>query len=211
VASWASIDYFGRWKALHYAAQRFFDPLLLSIEDEDTRMGVFVTNDRTAPWQGELRWTLETISGEILSSGQQPLIAEPLATTPLLGRDFSDLVGPHNARRVVFVAELWQVNVCLARQLAIFVPDKHLELVAAHLDGHVSLSAGQLAITIHADTLARFVELSLEGTDTIFSDNYFDLPAGRSVIVTCPLPHGWDMRQVEEALKIRSLREAYTA
>ena len=27
VASWASLDYFGRWKALHYAARRFFCPL----------------------------------------------------------------------------------------------------------------------------------------------------------------------------------------
>ena len=210
VASWASIDYYGRWKALHYAAKRFFDPLLLSIEDEDTRMSVFITNDRAAPYQGELRWTLETLGGEVLDSGQQLFTAAPLATTSLTTQDFSSLINPQNARRVVFVAELWQAEVCIARRLATFVPDKHLELVAAHLDGHVSLSAGQLAITIHADTLARFVELSLEGTDTIFSDNYFDLPAGRSVIVTCPLPPGWDMNQVEEALKIRTLKETYT-
>ncbi|MEY2818054.1 MAG: hypothetical protein RL275_1517, partial [Chloroflexota bacterium] len=31
VASWASLDYFGRWKALHYAARRFYAPLMLSI------------------------------------------------------------------------------------------------------------------------------------------------------------------------------------
>ena len=148
VASWASIDYFGRWKALHYAARRFFSPLLLSIEDEDTRMGVFVTNDRIEPWQGELRWTLETLSGEVLDAGQQAVTAAPLATTPLLSRDFSDLVGPHNARRVVFVAELWQSDACLARRVAPFVPDKHLELAAAHLDGHVSL-VWQSAIYSH--------------------------------------------------------------
>ena len=29
VASWSSLDYFGRWKALHYAARRFYAPLLL--------------------------------------------------------------------------------------------------------------------------------------------------------------------------------------
>ena len=34
VASWASIDYFGRWKALHYMEKRFFAPLLLSCEEE---------------------------------------------------------------------------------------------------------------------------------------------------------------------------------
>ena len=34
VASWSSIDYFGRWKALHYYAKRFFAPLLLSCKEE---------------------------------------------------------------------------------------------------------------------------------------------------------------------------------
>lgn len=34
VASWSSIDYFGRWKALHYYEKRFFAPVLLSCERE---------------------------------------------------------------------------------------------------------------------------------------------------------------------------------
>lgn len=34
VASWASIDYYGRWKALHYAAKRFFAPVMISAEEE---------------------------------------------------------------------------------------------------------------------------------------------------------------------------------
>ena len=33
VASWASIDWYNRWKALHYAAVRFFAPVLLSCEE----------------------------------------------------------------------------------------------------------------------------------------------------------------------------------
>jgi beta-mannosidase len=208
VASWSSIDYYGRWKALHYAARRFFNPLLLSIEDEDTRMGLFITNDRAEPWQGELRWTLEMLSGEVLDSGQQTVIAAPLETTTLLSLDFSGLVGPHNARRVVFVAELWQSDACLAHSLAPFVPDKHLELAAPHLDVFVSQAGNQLSVRLQAHNLARFVELSLEGADVIFSDNYFDLPAGRTVTITCPLPEGWDIMQAKQLLKIRSLKEA---
>ena len=34
VASWSSIDYFHRWKALHFMARRFFAPVLVSaVED----------------------------------------------------------------------------------------------------------------------------------------------------------------------------------
>jgi len=53
------------------------------------------------------------------------------------------------------------------------------------------------------------VELSLEGQDAVFSDNYFDLPAGRTVMVTCPLPEGWTLAQAQSALKIRSVYDSF--
>src|SRR4029079_14506853 len=46
VASWSSVDYFGRWKALHYAARRFYAPLLLSIEAQPTAQGLYVSTER---------------------------------------------------------------------------------------------------------------------------------------------------------------------
>ena len=33
VASWASVDYYGRWKALHYAEKRMFAPVMISCEE----------------------------------------------------------------------------------------------------------------------------------------------------------------------------------
>jgi beta-mannosidase len=54
-------------------------------------------------------------------------------------------------------------------------------------------------------SLARLLELSLAGADAVFSDNYFDLPAGRRVSVTCPLPAGWTPAQPRAALRLRSV------
>ena len=67
VASWSSLDYFGRWKALHYAVRRFFAPLMLSIEDKPPKQAVYLSNDFLEPWEGTVRWSLETLNGEILS------------------------------------------------------------------------------------------------------------------------------------------------
>ena len=49
VASWSSIDYYGRWKALHYYAKRFFAPVLLSCEEE----GILTqdTNPNAEPYE----------------------------------------------------------------------------------------------------------------------------------------------------------------
>ena len=209
VASWSSMDFFGRWKALHYASKRFYSNVLLSIEDENTRMAVFVTNDTPELWKGELRWSLESLSGEVLASNQQQVSAAPLATTPLISTDFASRVDQDNCRRLVFVAELWQAEERLAIQVAAFVPDKHLELADPHIQAVTELAGTELAFLLKSVSLARFVELSLEGVDVIFSDNYFDLPTGRVATVTCSLPKDWDLAQAQKSLRIRSLQKTY--
>jgi beta-mannosidase len=210
VASWSSIDYFGRWKALHYAARKFYAPLLLSVEDKGESMGLFVTNDTTAAWTGEVRWSLETLTGERFETGTENLSATPLAVTPVRELDFSHRVDDENRRQVVFIAELWKGEELLVRQVAIFVPNKHLELADPHIQTKVSLAGQQLTFELKAKSLARFVELELDSVDVVFSDNYFDLPAGQTLIVTCPLPAGWTLKQAKEALRVRSLYDSYS-
>jgi beta-mannosidase len=53
------------------------------------------------------------------------------------------------------------------------------------------------------------VECVFEGADVIFSDNYFDLPAGRTVNIDAPLPSGWTLLQVQKAFKVRSIYDSY--
>src|SRR5690606_28227941 len=96
VASWSSLDYFGRWKALHYAARRFFAPVLLSIEDDPPRHSVFVTSDLRELWEGSARWSLETLDGVALAAGEEPVRAAPLATTPVIALDFAGQVTDDN-------------------------------------------------------------------------------------------------------------------
>lgn len=214
-ASWSSLDYFGRWKALHYAARRFYAPLMLSIEDEGTRQGLYVTNDLRESWEGHIRWSLETLRGEVLVSGEEQAKLAPLASSQVRTLDFADRVCGENRRELVFVAELWQGHTRLAVQVATFVPTKHLSLtdpaVTATLRSEEGLNAQQnLVVELSSRSLARLVELTLEGTDVIFSDNYFDLPMGRTVTVSCPLPENWTLEQARAALKTRSVYDSYS-
>ncbi|MCB9423424.1 MAG: glycoside hydrolase family 2 protein [Ardenticatenaceae bacterium] len=209
VASWSSLDYFGRWKALHYAARRFYAPVLLSIEDAPPRQGVYVTSDIRKMWQGSLRWSLETLAGEQLAMGEEVVQAAALANTPVKMFDFAEQVTDDNRRNLMFVAELWQDDRFVARQTAFFAPTKHLELVDPQVKATCCVDDGQLIVELNGRSLARLVELSLDSADVVFSDNYFDLPAGRKTIVTCQLPSGWDLSQAEAALRIRSVYDSF--
>ncbi|MFN8497125.1 MAG: glycoside hydrolase family 2 protein [Anaerolineae bacterium] len=210
VASWSSVDYFGRWKALHYAARRFYAPILMSVEDTPPRQALYVTNDTTQAWRGQIRWTLEMLDGETLAFGEEPVEAAPLAATHVRTLDFADAVSEDNAREVVFVAELWQGEERRALQVATFAPTKHVTLADPGLMVDLRVHGGQLTVNLATTSLARLVELTLDGADTVFSDNYFDLPAGRTVTVTGPIPDGWTARDAEAALVVRSVYDSYS-
>ena len=209
VASWSSLDYFGRWKALHYAAKRFFAPVLLSVEDDSTRMSVHVTSDLTLPWGGFARWRLESLTGAVLASDEVMVNAAPLADTPVIALDFADLVTEDNRRNTVFVCELWHDEQRIASSVSTFAPNKHLELADPALKVDVALTGETLTFEVSAASLARFIELELDGADVVFSDNYFDVPAGQSARVTAPLPAGWSLEQAQTALRVYSLYDSY--
>ncbi|MBN1262462.1 MAG: glycoside hydrolase family 2 protein [Anaerolineae bacterium] len=267
VASWASLDYYGRWKALHYAARRFYAPVLLSAEDCGPEVGpqpikdqsddgsrilswtvakpggdvveegqitvseeglksffgaghtppetwapratLYVTNDQTEPWDGSVRWSLETLDGEVLTNGEETVTVPAVSAETVAVLDFSRQVTMKNRRQVVLVYELWQGDRRLSMGILPFVQSKHLDLVAPDLSTSVKRVDGKFEVTVTTENLARFVWLALEGTEAIFSDNFFDLPAGRSVTVTLPAAEGWTIERARSVLRVRSLVDSF--
>jgi beta-mannosidase len=215
VASWSSLDYFGRWKALHYAARRFYAPLLLSIEDDPPYQSIYLSSDLLEEWRGSVHWALTTLDGKVLDSGEKAARVGPLGVMAVERLDFSPFLDNDTRRELVFVAELWQedhrlANGPLAAQTAFFVPTKHLSLVDPQIEADVMLKEELLTIELSAHSLARLVECSLTGTDIVFSDNYFDLPAQKAIRITAPLPAGWDLAMAQAALKVRSVYNTYS-
>lgn len=210
VASWSSLDYFGRWKALHYSARHFYAPLMLSIEDKPPEQGVYVSNDLLEPWEGTVRWSLETLAGEVLTSGQAPVKVAPQAATQVCRLDFSDRISDDNIRTLVFIAELYQGDQFVTRQTAGFAPIKHLSLADPAVTVDLRGERGQLIVGLTSRSLALLVEVSLTGADVVFSDNYFTLPPGRTARISCPLPTGWTLSRARKAFRLRSVYDSYS-
>jgi beta-mannosidase len=210
VASWSSLDYFGRWKALHYAAKRFYAPLSFSIEDAPPRQSVYLSSDLREAWRGSVRWELTRLDGKVLDSGEKDAAVQANGVTAVESLDFSPFLDDDARRDLAFVAELRQGDRRLALQTAFFVPTKHLMLVDPQIDSAVSVRDGVLSIELSARSLARLVECTLAETDVVFSDNYFDLPAGYTVTITAPLQHGWDLARAQAALRVRSVYDTFS-
>jgi len=209
VASWSSIDYFGRWKALHYAARRFYSPILLSAEDDGEHVALSVTNDGLTPWRGRVDWSLETLDGEVIEGGTEAVLAPALSTMDVCALNLSRLVTDANRREVALIYELMHDEDRLSLGVVPFAPSKHLRLGDPRLNYDVTRTPRGVEIDLTAEHLARFVWLELAGSDVVFSDNYFDLPAGRTARVILPAVEGLTVEEVAQALRVRSLVDSF--
>ncbi|NLG25016.1 MAG: glycoside hydrolase family 2 protein [Clostridiales bacterium] len=185
VASWSSIDYFGRWKALHYAAKRFFAPVLLSCCEESTltqdpnvnaepyelkkSARLNLCNETMAPVEATAAWALRDNLGRVLESGEEPVSAPALTAVWLKGRDFPDA----DPRRHYFSYELLIGGERLSGGTALFCAPKHFGFV----DPQLTIAVDGDQVTVSAAAYARSVEIVCEDGDVVLSDNYFDLNA----------------------------------
>lgn len=80
VASWSSIDYFGRWKALHYFAKRFYSPIFPSIEENSANCKFWITNDLPQFIQGTLEYRVLTTNGKLIMHGSHRVNCPPLTS-----------------------------------------------------------------------------------------------------------------------------------
>lgn len=205
--SWSSLDYYGRWKALHYAARRFFAPVLLSAVAGEEQIELHLTNDRLTPFAGRVRWALQSLDGAVVEAGEAAAEAPASASVLALGLPVS--YRPKDRKKLALVCELLEGEERLALSVVPLAPDKSMCLEDPQIQVELSISGDELVLEARARSLARFVELGLEGADVVFSDNYFDLPAGYTRRLTCPLPEGWGEAEARAAIRVRSLFDSY--
>jgi beta-mannosidase len=210
VASWSSLDYFGRWKALHYAARHFFAPVMLSIEDAGLLQKVYMTNDTLEVVEGEIRVKVENLAGEILYSADTAARAAAQATTQIYDLDCGSIFSGNEAREVYFMAEFWQDGQMKDRKVTFFAPVKHFSLKEPGIRSTIEVLDGEARIELRSDSLALQVELSFPGLNCVFSDNYFDLPPGTPIIVKTYLNQDFSVEELNSLLRVQTIYDSYT-
>ncbi len=213
VASWASLDYFGRWKALQYMARRFFAPLLVSgVEHEDKPVvDVHVTCDELAPRPVTLAWTVTTAAGETVDDGRQEIAPPANASQCVKTLELQDAVGQHGKYDLLVWLELLDGDRRVSADLVTFVRPKHLELPDPQLSATVTGSDenGNLLVRIDAQKSALWTWLELTNTPSRASDNFFCLRAGQSAYLSVTPETPLSPEEAADQLRVRSLYDTY--
>src|SRR5208282_1103982 len=104
--SWASIDYYGRWKALHYYARRFYDDVLISPWLHDDKVDVYVVSDKLQPLTGTIHTRLMDFSGKVLLEQTKGIQAPAQSSAIYLSFDKADLVAKGDPRSSFLTVDL---------------------------------------------------------------------------------------------------------
>ncbi len=210
VASWASIDYYGRWKALQYYARRFYDDLLISPFLHDDKVDVYVVSDKLQPLSGTIHTRLLDFSGNVLLDQTKDIQIPAQSNAIYFTLAKADLALKGDLHRSFLVFDLELGGKKVSRNLIFFDAMHSLDLpVMPKIATTLSKSGGDYTITLQSAKLARGVYMSFGDLDVEFSDNYFDLLPGESATVT--LKSAATIDQLKSALKVMSLTEAYAA
>ena len=203
VASWSSIDYYHRYKALHYHSSKFYQPILLSLEEGKDEVMVHITNDCLSAVHGQIKWQLETFSGEVIQQGSLSVSVSAQQAVRVLKRTFQ--LTEEERCSTVFRAELWVEDDCICSNQVSFVPDKHLELKKPTITLKLNSQGARQTLELESDTFCKYVEIGFPKAEVRVSDNYFCLFAHEKKHVTFETKNSDLLSEIQ----VRSLVDSY--
>ena len=209
VASWAGTDYTGTWKALHYYARRFYNPVLVAPIDDGKNLKVYGISDLGRPVDGDFYCGVFTYDGDLVQDGEISVRLEPRSSAVLLEKSLDELKKDRAPEEVYLYCELRKAGETLSSNVFHFSPLKRVSLPEPEIRPEVFERDGRVIVRLGATRLAKTVYLSAAGFEGRFSDNFFDLIPGRPHEVTFLASHRVDIASLKQALKVGSLRDTY--
>ncbi len=210
VASWASIDYYGRWKALHYYARRFYDDLLISPFLHDDKVDVYVVSDKLQPLSATIQMRLLDFSGNTLLDEKKDVQVPAQSNAIYFSVDKNAMAAKADLAQSFLVFDLEVAGKRVSRNLIFFKTTHDLQLpVAPKIETTLTKTDEGYAVTLQSSKLARNVYLSFGDLNVETADNYFDLLPGEPV--TIRLKSSATLEQLQGSLKTMSLTEAFNA
>ena len=194
VCSWASMDYYGNYKALQYRAKHFFAPVSVSIEDVDHQINIYILNDKAEDKKLTLKCKIFDFESGIIQEKSRDFTVEALRNEKVFTLYEKQLKAKYDLSRIGVKAELYENGELLSEKTYLFRPEKALNLKAPEMSLHTELEGDEIAITVKSDIFARLVRIESSLSTLPLSENYFDLLPGESRTVRMKLDKRFDAK-----------------
>lgn len=223
--SWSSIDYFGRWKALHYMACKFYAPTAASMTVENQGVQLFVENETKQEKNCQVEILVKNMKCGVIKKISGKGTVPAFASRQVLEMELAKIPEYAEAMKKAAKAGSWEEQVFIEgivtledgtvlRNVETLLPYKYMSLRKPQIRTEVREEQDAYIIQLESDCFAPFVELDFADADVILEDNYFHLTNTESQEIRLQKADilkgtfcGAD--DVAKRLKIRTLADTY--
>ena len=222
--SWSSIDYFGRWKALHYMAREFYARRAASLETDGGRIRLWTENETADRQDYRMQIILKKMDFTVVAQTAASGSVEAYESAPGAELDLEhchayqelkkNSASGEDADEELFVeGVVIYADGTVRRSTETLLPYKYLRLPRPVIHTEISRRGTEYEIRLEADSFAAFVELSVRDADVIFSENYFHITGKeeRTILLEEEVSgiRIQDEEDLAERLRIVSLTDAF--
>ncbi|MFC1563765.1 glycoside hydrolase family 2 protein [candidate division KSB1 bacterium] len=210
VASWSGIDFFGRWKAMHYYSKKFYDNILVSPDEKNGKISVYIVSDDTEASSADLRIRLMDFSGRVIREYNRRVNVEPLTSKIYHENEVDEwLADTRKEEAFLYIELISEDGEVLSSNFHYFLPMKELDLPFPDIDYKTEETGNGVKITLSVNKLARNVYFRNDHYDGFFSDNYFDLTPGRTMEIEFRTEKNIDIDIFNRNLSVISIVNAF--
>lgn len=179
--SWSSIDYYGRWKALHYALPELYDNLLIVPKQDFNNFSIDIVSDDLEDQTAQLIINAKTFDGSLINSTTVPITISANAAKEYVKLNTRAFIKKNNKKKIYLDIQIKQEEQVLAKTIHFFSDSRYLKLKKPRLE--VTLDEAKKHLKIKANTFVQALYLYAENSDATFKQNYLNLEANQEYLI----------------------------
>ena len=209
VASWSSIDYYGKWKALHYQTKKSFEESILSFHKNNNEIAIYFVTDKLHSEKYKYNFQLRDFSGKIYNSWKGEFHSNPNNSKIIHNIDLASISIDNEYFNDKFIFAYVTLNdIIISEKIKYLTPLKNLKLTQPKFQYEVDIVDNFYEIKLISKNLIKnlFIASMLEYN---FSDNYFDLIPNKEKVIRINRDNFSSARSFEDSLRFISLYDTY--
>lgn len=225
VFSWSSLEFGGKWKALHFAAKKFFAPALVSAHvpgDETVQyssnrvvsdiheVNLYTVYDGVKTRKAELGWTLYHLDNRVLKSGRLKVVLSYGESILQKALDFQKEIDKHGRRNIYLRVFLNDGEELLSQNTVFFSAPRYLEFQREKLTpAIVNTGSSTYKLRFESEHFHHQVMFNLPNVAFRAADNFFDLFPGVPHEFELMVPENFSVAELKKRFDVMSYVDSY--
>ena len=208
VASWSSIDYFGKWKALHYSTKKAFQPVLINFFKSDSEIELHIISDLLESKEVDLNLKVLSFSGEVLYELNKNYLLQQNSTMKAESLSIDWLNKNFDPNSSLLVASLFSEEIEISNNNYYLSEFKDIKLTKPLIEYEIDELINTFEVSLKSKNLVKNVFVDIASSQN-FSDNYFDMIPGKEYKISINKEESLTLDDIKRKINFLSLFDTY--